>query len=176
MIKSTRSWLRLRQAVEIYQKFQVSTDLLILIETFGTGKWCQDKIKIFDLDCGDKLNEIVKIFSSIETYFLPVLRLRHGQDKLRPPGVLPLLQSLSHNLKELLVSIFNIFILYYIKFHKFNPLHRLTLVFLLLAKVFSQMQGEMEEGYHFFKLCFMPLIYQGPSTSNISYFFLIAVV
>ncbi len=75
VIKLTNSQSRLRQTVEVCQKYHVSTDFLISIETFGTGRWCRDKIKISRsrlrlLDCWDKLFEIV------ETYFLPVSRLR----------------------------------------------------------------------------------------------------
>ena len=77
-----KSWSRkMRQTVNIYQLFLVSTDFLISINTFGTGRWCWDKIKISQsrlrlLDHQDKLFEIVKIFLTVETYFLSVLRLR----------------------------------------------------------------------------------------------------
>jgi hypothetical protein len=79
MIKLTNSQSRWRLTVKISQKFQVSRDFSISIETFGTGRWCRDKIEISQswsrlLDCQDKLFEIVEIFSTIETYFLPVLR------------------------------------------------------------------------------------------------------
>jgi hypothetical protein len=79
MIKLTNSWSRSRQTVGICQKFQVSTDFSISIKTFGTGRWCQDKIKISWsvsrlLNCWDKLFEIVEIFSTVETCFLPVSR------------------------------------------------------------------------------------------------------
>ena len=81
VIKLTNSWLRSRQTVEICQKCHVSTDFLILIETFGTGKWCRDKIEISQswsrlLDCWDKLFESVEIFLTVETYFFLVLRSR----------------------------------------------------------------------------------------------------
>jgi hypothetical protein len=46
VIKLTNSWSRLTQTVEICQKCHVSTDFSILIETFGTGRWCWDKIEI----------------------------------------------------------------------------------------------------------------------------------
>jgi len=58
VIKLTNS--RSRQTVEICQKVQVLTDFSISIETFGTGRWCRDKIEISRswsrlLDCWDKL-------------------------------------------------------------------------------------------------------------------------
>jgi hypothetical protein len=68
VIKLTNSWSRSRQTVKICQKVQVLTDFSISIETFGTGKWCRDKIEISQLlrptfcrcqnflDCGDFLN------------------------------------------------------------------------------------------------------------------------
>ncbi len=46
VIKLTNSRSRPRQTVKICQKVQISTDFSISIETFGTGKWCQDKIEI----------------------------------------------------------------------------------------------------------------------------------
>ncbi len=46
VIKLTNSWSRLTQTVEICQKCHFSTDFSILIETFGTGRWCWDKIEI----------------------------------------------------------------------------------------------------------------------------------
>jgi hypothetical protein len=81
MIKLTNSRSRSRQTVKICQKFQVSTDFLIPIETFGTRRWCWDKIEISRsrlrlLDSQDKLFEIVEIFSTLETYFLSVSRSR----------------------------------------------------------------------------------------------------
>ncbi len=81
MIKLTNSWLRSRQTVKICQKCHVSTDFLILIKTFETGRWCRDKIKISPsqlrlLNHQDKLFEIVKIFLTVETSSLPVSRLR----------------------------------------------------------------------------------------------------
>jgi hypothetical protein len=81
MIKLTNSRSRLRQTVKICQKCHVSTDFLISIETFETGRWCRDKIKISPsqlrlLNHQDKLFEIVKIFSTVETNSLPVSRLR----------------------------------------------------------------------------------------------------
>jgi hypothetical protein len=81
MIKLTNSWLRSRQTVKICQKCHVSTDFLILIKTFETGRWCRDKIEISPsrlrlLNRQDKLFEIVKIFSTVETNSLPVSRLR----------------------------------------------------------------------------------------------------
>ncbi len=45
-IKLTNSRSRLRQTVEICQKCHVSTYFSISIETFETGRWCQDKIEI----------------------------------------------------------------------------------------------------------------------------------
>ena len=45
MIKSTNSRLGLRQTIKINQKFHVSMDFSISIETFATGRWCQDKIE-----------------------------------------------------------------------------------------------------------------------------------
>ena len=77
MIKLTNSWSRSRQTVKICQKYQVLTDFSISIETFGTGRWCWDKIEVSRswsrlLDHRDKLFEIVEIFSTVETYFLPV--------------------------------------------------------------------------------------------------------
>ena len=44
VIKLTNS--RSRQTVEIWQKCHVSTDFSVLVETFGTGRWCRDKIEI----------------------------------------------------------------------------------------------------------------------------------
>jgi len=75
MIKLTNSRSRSRQTVKICQKFHVSADFSISIETFETGRWCQDKIEISWsrlrlLDRWDKLFEIV------ETYSLPVSRSR----------------------------------------------------------------------------------------------------
>ncbi len=46
MIKLTNSRSRSRQTVKICQKCHVSTDFEISIETFETGRWCQDKIEI----------------------------------------------------------------------------------------------------------------------------------
>jgi hypothetical protein len=46
VIRLTNSRSRSRQTVEICQKFHVSTDFSISIETFGTWRWCRDKIKI----------------------------------------------------------------------------------------------------------------------------------
>ncbi len=71
IIKLTNSRLRLRQTVKICQKCHVSTDFLILIETFETGRWCRDKIEISPsqlrlLNHQDKLFEIVKIFSTVK--------------------------------------------------------------------------------------------------------------
>ncbi len=81
VIKLTNSQSRSRQTVKICQKCHFLTDFSISIETFGTGKWCQDKIKISQsqsrlLDCRDKLFESVEIFSTIETYFFLVSRLK----------------------------------------------------------------------------------------------------
>ena len=81
MIKLTNSWLRSRQTVKICLKFKISTDFLISIETFETGRWCRDKIEISPsrlrlLIHQDKLFEIVKIFSTVETNSLPVSRMR----------------------------------------------------------------------------------------------------
>ncbi len=81
MTKSTYSRLRSRQIVETFQKFQVLTDFLISIETFGTGRWCQEKIKISWspmrlINSWDKLFEIVVTFTTVGTYFLQVLKLR----------------------------------------------------------------------------------------------------
>ncbi len=76
MIESTNS--QSRQTVEIYQKYQAWTDFLI--ETFGAGRWCWDKIEISGsrfIDCQDKLFETVKI------YYLP--------DKSKPPGLLSMI-------------------------------------------------------------------------------------
>ncbi len=42
----TNSRSRLRQTVEICQKCHVSTDFSISIETFGTERWCRDKIEM----------------------------------------------------------------------------------------------------------------------------------
>ncbi len=87
VIKLTYCRLRSRQTVEICQKCHVSTDFSIWIETFGTGKWCRDKIKISLsrsrlLNHRDKLFESVEIFSTIETYFF------WCRDKSRPPGLI----------------------------------------------------------------------------------------
>ena len=76
VIKLTNSRSRSRQTVEICQKFHVSTDFSISIETFGTGRWCRDKIEISWsrsrlLICQDKLFETVEIetldWDTIET-------------------------------------------------------------------------------------------------------------
>jgi hypothetical protein len=45
-IKLTNSRSRWRQTVEICQKCHVLTYFSISIETFETGRWCRDKIKI----------------------------------------------------------------------------------------------------------------------------------
>ncbi len=81
MIKLTNSQSRSRQTVKICQKCHILTDFSILFETFETGRWCCDKIKISRswsrlLDRQDKLFEIVEIFSTVETYSLPVSRSR----------------------------------------------------------------------------------------------------
>ncbi len=70
MIKLINSQLRSRQTVNICQKFQVSADFSILIETFVTGRWFWDQIKISGswlrlLNCRDQLLESVKIFSTV---------------------------------------------------------------------------------------------------------------
>jgi hypothetical protein len=44
VIKLTNSRSRSRQTVKICQKYHVSSDFSI--ETFGTGRWCRDKIEI----------------------------------------------------------------------------------------------------------------------------------
>jgi len=76
----------MRQTVNIYQLFLVSTDFLISINTFGTGRWCWDKIKVSwssrqafwnclgFLDRRDLQSASVKIESL-------------DPDKLRPPGL-----------------------------------------------------------------------------------------
>jgi hypothetical protein len=46
VIKLTNSRSRSRQAVKICQKCHVSTDFSISIKTFGTVRWCWDKIEI----------------------------------------------------------------------------------------------------------------------------------
>ncbi len=81
LIKSTHFWSRSRQTIKIYQKFHVSMDFLISIETFGTGRWCLNKIKtsrsgMRSLDCQDKIFLSVEIFSIVEISFLKVSRLR----------------------------------------------------------------------------------------------------
>ncbi len=77
VIKLTNSWSRLRQTVKICQKCHFSTDFSISIDTFGTGRWCRDKIKIYQsqlsrltfwkcqdfLDCQDRLSASVEIES-----------------------------------------------------------------------------------------------------------------
>ncbi len=75
VIKLTNSRSRSRQTVKICQKFHVSTDFSISIETFGTGRWCRDKIEISRssrltfwkcqdfLDCRDQLSASVEIES-----------------------------------------------------------------------------------------------------------------
>jgi hypothetical protein len=57
-IKLTNSQSRSRQTVKICQKCHVLTYSSISIETFETGRWCRDKIKISQsrsrlLDCRD---------------------------------------------------------------------------------------------------------------------------
>ena len=81
VIKVTNSRSRLRQTVEICQKCHVSTDFSISIETFGTGRWCRDKIEISwsrsrYLNHRDQLFETVEIFSTVKTDFVLVSRLR----------------------------------------------------------------------------------------------------
>ncbi len=49
VIKLTNSRSRSWQTVEICQKCHVSTDFMVSVKTFGTGRWCWDKIDI-DLD------------------------------------------------------------------------------------------------------------------------------
>jgi hypothetical protein len=78
VIKLTNSRLRSRQTVKICQKCHVLTDFSISIETFGTRRWCRDKIEISRLsrltfrkcrdfldcqDCQDRLSASVKIES-----------------------------------------------------------------------------------------------------------------
>ena len=46
VITLTNSRSRSRKTVEICQKCHVSTDFSSLIETFGTERWCRDKIEI----------------------------------------------------------------------------------------------------------------------------------
>ncbi len=58
VIKLTNSPSRSRQTVKICQKCHVSTNFSISIKTFGTGRWCRDKIEISQsrsryLDCRD---------------------------------------------------------------------------------------------------------------------------
>ncbi len=77
MIKSTNSWLRSRQTVKIYQKIQVWTDFSILIKTLGLKGGVETKWRF--LNRQEKLFKTVKTFSTVstvETYFLPVSRLR----------------------------------------------------------------------------------------------------
>ena len=82
VIKLTNSWSRSRQTVEICQKCHVLTDFLVLVETFGTGRRCQDKIETN--------------FFSVSRFFRPSRltffwcwdresRLRPRRDKSRPP-------------------------------------------------------------------------------------------
>ncbi len=46
VIKLTNSRSRLRQTVKICQKCHVLTDFSVSVKTFGTGRWCRDKIEI----------------------------------------------------------------------------------------------------------------------------------
>jgi hypothetical protein len=78
VIKLTNSQSRSRKTAEICQKCHVSTDFSISIETFGTGKWCRNKIEIS--------------------------RSRSRQaDKSRPPG---LVQRLHDSLLDIFNNIF----------------------------------------------------------------------
>jgi hypothetical protein len=54
------------------QKFQVSIDFSISFETLGLEGGVKTKSRL--LNCRDKLFETVKIFPTVETYFLPVSR------------------------------------------------------------------------------------------------------
>jgi hypothetical protein len=92
VIKLTNSRSRSRQTVKICKKCHVSTDFSISIETFGTGRWCRDKIEIS-----------WSRSRCLETYFLKLSRFsqlsrltffwcrdweswtRPRQDKSRPP-------------------------------------------------------------------------------------------
>jgi hypothetical protein len=88
VLKLTNSLSRSRQTVEICQKCHVSTDFSISIETFGTGRWCRDKIDISRssrltfwncqdfLDCQDWLFFLCRDRES---------RSRPRRDKSRPP-------------------------------------------------------------------------------------------
>jgi hypothetical protein len=68
--KLTNSWSRSRQTVEICQKCHVSTDFSI--STFGTGRWCRDKIEISRSSrltfwkCRDFLNSRDQLSASVE--------------------------------------------------------------------------------------------------------------
>ena len=72
MTKSTHSWSRFRQTVEIDQKIYVSMDFLISIETFRTDRWCRDKIEISRLSrsnfwkCQDFLDRWDKLLESVK--------------------------------------------------------------------------------------------------------------
>jgi hypothetical protein len=65
LIKLTNSWSRSRQTVKICQTFQVLTDFLISIETFGTGRCVETKSRFLDLN---------QDFLIVETSFLKLSR------------------------------------------------------------------------------------------------------
>ena len=79
--KYDNSWSRSRQTVKKYQNFQISMNFLISMETFWSRHWCQDKIEESRswpkfLNCRDALFDAVKIFSTVETHSLTMLRSR----------------------------------------------------------------------------------------------------
>jgi hypothetical protein len=100
MIKSTNSWSILRQTVEIYKKCQVSMHFSIWIKTFGTVRWCWDKIKISLswlklLDCWDKVFEIVSQSLNRESW----------SREIETPRLIKIL-SIQVNLKRLNFNLF----------------------------------------------------------------------
>ena len=84
MIKLTNSWSRSRQTVEICRQISWSQTRLL-----GLERGVKTKPRFLDLDRWDKLFEI---FSTVNTYFLPVSRSRvlmerPHPDKSRPPSL-----------------------------------------------------------------------------------------
>jgi hypothetical protein len=79
MIKSTYSWSRSRQTVKIYQNFRSQQISQSLSRLFGLEGGVETKSRFIDLEWDFsivKLFEIIKILSTVETYFLPVSRSR----------------------------------------------------------------------------------------------------
>ena len=84
MINLTNSQSRSRQTVKICQKCHVSTDFSISIETFETGRWCRDKIKISwssteaFWNCQDFLDRRDLLFASVKIETLDQVNFRRS--------------------------------------------------------------------------------------------------